>query len=179
MATLSNGWLACAVVPLMLIGSTASAQTVNVWLTTNTQTAKLQPQAAVTFGTSPTATNPIVVDEARVYQEVEGFGASMTDSSAYLLNQIATPAARDAAMANLFTRTGTGIGLSVLRNPMGGSDLARFHYSYDDLPAGQTDPTLAGFSIAHDLADIVPLVQQVRALNPQLVVRRRGVRPAG
>ena len=150
-----------------------------MWLTTNTQSAKLQPQAAVTFGTSATATNPIVVDEARVYQEVEGFGASMTDSSAYLLNQIATPAARDAAMANLFTRTGTGIGLSVLRNPMGGSDLARFHYWYDDLPAGQTDPTLAGFSIAHDLADIVPLVQQARALNPQLVVMATPWSPPG
>ncbi len=82
-------------------------------------------------------------------------------------------------MANLFTRTGTGIGLSFIRNPMGASDLARFHYSYDDLPAGQTDPTLASFSIAHDLADIVPLVQQARALNPQLVVMATPWSPPG
>ena len=82
-------------------------------------------------------------------------------------------------MANLFTRTGTGIGLSFSAIPMGGSDLARFHYSYDDLPAGQTDPTLAGFSIAHDLADIVPLMQQARALNPQLVVMATPWSPPG
>ena len=166
----------------MLLGGLPSlghAQTVNVWLTTNSQSAKLQPQASLSFGTSATATNPIVVDETRTYQEIEGFGASMTDSSAYLLHQIATPAARAAAMANLFTRTGTGIGLSFIRNPMGASDLARFHYSYDDLPAGQTDPTLAGFSIAHDLADIVPLMQQARALNPQLVVMATPWSPPG
>ncbi|MBK5297018.1 MAG: carbohydrate-binding protein [Vicinamibacteria bacterium] len=164
-----TGWLA----------SPVHAQTVSVWLTTNTQTAKLQPQPAVTFGASATSTNPIVVDQTRTYQEIEGFGASMTDSSAYLLNQIATPAGRDAAMANLFTRAGTGIGLSVMRNPMGASDLARSHYSYDDLPAGQTDPTLANFSIAHDMVDIVPLVQQARALNPQLTIMATPWSPPG
>lgn len=75
------GWLA----------SPVHAQTVNVWLTTNTQTAKLQPQTAVTFGASATATNPIVVDQTRTYQEIEGFGASMTDSSAYLLSLALNP----------------------------------------------------------------------------------------
>jgi glucosylceramidase len=53
---------------------------------------------------------------------------------------------------------------------MGASDLARFSYSYDDLPAGQTDPSLARFSIAHDLADVVPLTKQARVLNPDLKV---------
>ena len=172
-------WAAATVAVTAWLPSPVQAQTVNVWLTTHTQTAKMQPQAAVTFGTSTTATNPIVVDEARTYQEIEGFGASFTDSSAYLLNQIAVPAARDAAMANLFTRAGTGIGLSFIRNPMGASDLARFHYSYDDLPAGQADPTLANFSIAHDLADIVPLVQQARALNPQLTIMASPWSPPG
>ena len=171
--------VAAAVVSTAWLQSPVQAQTVNVWLTTRTQTAKLQPQPAVTFGTGTTANNPIVVDEARTYQEVEGFGASFTDSSAYLLNQVAVPAARDAAMANLFTRVGTGIGLSFIRNPMGASDLARFHYSYDDVPPGQTDPTLANFSIAHDLADIVPLVQQARALNPQLTIMASPWSPPG
>jgi glucosylceramidase len=163
----------------VLAASAAEAQTVNVWLTTNNQTSKLQPQPTVTFGTAAGATNPIVVDESRAYQEIEGFGASFTDSAAYLLNQVATPAARDAAMNNLFTRAGGGIGVSFIRNPMGASDLARFHYSYDDLPAGQTDPTLAQFSIAHDQADIVPLVQQARALNPDLTIMATPWSPPG
>jgi glucosylceramidase len=50
---------------------------------------------------------------------------------------------------------------------MGASDLARFSYSYDDLPAGQTDPSMARFSIAHDLTDVVPLTRQALALKPE------------
>jgi glucosylceramidase len=42
-----------------------------------------------------------------------------------------------------------GFGLSSLRNPMGASDRARFDDTYDDVPAGQTDPNLDAFSIAH------------------------------
>jgi hypothetical protein len=33
-------------------------------------------------------------------------------------------------------------------------------YSYDDLPPGQTDPTLSKFSINHDTAYILPLLKQ-------------------
>lgn len=61
-----------------------------------------------------------------------------------------------------------GIGLDFLRNPMGASDLARGNYSYDDQPAGRTDPRLAGFSIGHDLTDILPLTKQAEQLNPDV-----------
>ncbi|HEX8117777.1 MAG TPA: hypothetical protein VF521_10945, partial [Pyrinomonadaceae bacterium] len=147
------------------------AQTVSVWLTTDNQRTKMQQQASVSFTAGGgAAANPLVVDETQGYQLVEGFGASFTDSAAYLLNRVATPAGRTQAMNSLFTRSGTGIGVSFVRNPMGASDLARSHYSYDDLPAGQTDPGLLNFSIAHDQQDIIPLLQQARQLNPQLKV---------
>src|SRR6478735_9719150 len=156
-----TGWLAA--VP-------ASAQQVSVWLTTDDQHSKLEAQPAVAFAPASPADNPVVVDETRTYQTIEGFGASVTDSSAYLLNQVASPAARAEAMKRLFTREGDGIGLSFIRNPMGSSDLARTHYSYDDLPAGRTDPALEHFSIAHDQQDIIPLVLEARRLNPQMKI---------
>ena len=102
-----------------------SAQTVTVWLTCDDQAKKLQPQPSVVFSTGTTATNPIIVDETQKYQTIEGFGASFTDTTGYALNELATPALRDAAMTNLFTRNGGGIGLSFVRNPMGASDLSR------------------------------------------------------
>jgi glucosylceramidase len=71
---------------------------------------------------------------------------------------------------DLFTRDGSGIGLTFMRNPMGASDLARSVYSFDDLPASQTDPSLNSFSIAHDQADIIPLILQAKQLNPQLKI---------
>ena len=166
-----TGWLAA--VP-------AAAQQVSVWLTTGDQRSRLEAQPEIAFGpAASTADNPIVIDEARTYQTIEGFGASFTDSSAYLLNQVASPAARAEAMRRLFTREGDGIGLSFIRNPMGASDLARTHYSYDDLPAGQTDPSLEHFSIAHDEQDIIPLVLEARRLNPQMKIMATPWSPPG
>jgi len=138
------------ILALSALAPGAPAQTVNVWLTTHDQSSKLEPQPAVMFAPGAGGDNPLVVDETQTFQQVEGFGASFTDSAAYLLNQVATSTARSNAMNSLFTRNGGGIGVSFVRNPMGGSDLARFHYSYDDNPPGGNDPGLVHFSIAHD-----------------------------
>ena len=166
---------------LLLIGSAelTNAQTVSVWLTTHDQSKTLEQQASVTFASGSGGSNPVVVDETQTYQQIEGFGASFTDSAAYLLNQVATPTARSNAMNNLFTRNGGGIGVSFVRNPMAASDLARTHYSYDDLAAGKTDVNLTNFSIAHDQADIIPLVQQALQLNPQLTIMANPWSPPG
>jgi hypothetical protein len=60
---------------------------------------------------------------------------------------------------------------------MGASDLARYGYTYDDVPAGQSDPNLDRFSIAHDLADVVPLTKQAHQINPPLIRGGRHGRP--
>jgi len=156
-----------------------SAQTVAVWLTTDDQTKKLQQQSSAVFSTVNAGNNPIIVDETKTYQTIEGFGASFTDTTGYALNELADPAQRDAAMTNLFTRDAGGIGLSFVRNPMGACDLSRSIYSYDDLPAGQTDTNLDLFSIAHDQADIIPLVKQALQLNPQLKIMANPWSPPG
>ncbi|WP_440119285.1 glycoside hydrolase family 30 protein [Paenibacillus sp. QZ-Y1] len=114
-------------------------------------------------------TKPIVVhlNDHQTYQEIDGFGASFTDSSAYLINQILNEEQRDEVMTKLF-HPKEGIGLSVIRNPMGASDYARTVYSYNDLPEGESDPKLTQFSIAHDDEDIIPLTQKALELNPEL-----------
>ena len=61
--------------------------------------------------------------------------------------------------------------LSFLRQPIGASDFVEGpHYTYDDLPAGRTDYRMRRFSIAHDRAEILPLLRQALALNPQIKV---------
>jgi glucosylceramidase len=103
------------------------------------------------------------------YQTITGFGAAMTDSSAYLFQTQLTPSARTIAMQALFGQA--GIHLNFVRIPMGASDFsaAGVPYTYDDLLAGQTDPTLAGFSIAHDQAWIIPALQEMLAENPKIL----------
>jgi O-glycosyl hydrolase len=155
------------------------AQSVNVWLTTDDQSQKLQPQASVSFSAGTGGSNPVIVDETQTYQRIEGFGASFTDTTGYALHQLATAAQRNAAMTNLFTRNAGGIGLSFVRNPMAACDLSLSVYSYDDLPAGQTDTNLNSFSVTHDQADIIPLVQQALQLNPQLKIMANPWSPPG
>ncbi len=109
----------------------------------------------------------VYVDETQVYQPIEGFGAATTDSAMYLLNEVAQPAQLHSGHERLVhikatpVLTTCGIGLSFIRNPMGASDIARSVYSFDD-NNGVADPTLANFSIAHDQADIIPLIQQAK-----------------
>jgi glucosylceramidase len=158
---------------------TGSGPTVSVVLTTDDQAQLLQAQASVAFATENNGGNTVFVDENQVYQQIEGYGAAFTDSAAYLLNEVATSAERDSAMNNLFTRHDNGIGLSFMRNPMGASDIARFLYSFDDMPPGQTDPGLSNFSTAHDQQDIIPIILEAKQLNPQLRIMANPWSPPG
>ncbi|MFF1452358.1 ricin-type beta-trefoil lectin domain protein [Streptomyces sp. NPDC058274] len=156
----------------------AAGEQVTAWLTTTDDSGGrhvvrgLQAQTPFAFqaGTGGSGDN-ITVDENTRYQTFTGGGASFTDTAAWLMNSSGalSQATRDATMKKLFSPT-DGIGLSFTRNPMGASDLARYGYSYDDVPAGQTDADLSEFSIAHDLADVVPLTKQAKQLNPALTV---------
>ena len=156
----------------------SQAQTVSVWLTTDTQKTKLAQQSSITFAASSASAPDVYVDETEGYQTIEGFGASFTDSAAYLLNEKVPSNKIGTVMTNLFSRT-SGIGISFIRNPMGASDIARYDYSYDDLPSGSTDPNLTDFSISHDLVDIVPLVKSAKHINPQLKIMANPWSPPG
>lgn len=117
-------------------------------------------------GTSDTK-HTVVIDEEQTFQEMDGFGASFTDSAAYLIHQVLETKQRSELMTRLFDPN-VGIGLSVLRQPMGASDYARDFYSYNDMPEGQTDVELDQFSIAHDEEDIIPLLKEALRLNPDV-----------
>jgi O-glycosyl hydrolase len=178
-----------AAIPLVALGALAApaaaaapttADTVSVYLTdlgTNTFLAR-QPAVSWQHAGQPPAGATITVDTRRRYQPITGFGASFTDSSAWLVGTRLDARQRDAVMRDLFSTQ--GIGLSFLRQPMGSSDFAvNGNYSYDDMPPGQTDPTLAHFSIDHDRAYIIPLLRQARRLNPQLTIMATPWSPPG
>jgi glucosylceramidase len=158
--------------------------TVAVVVTTDDQTRKLAQQGNVSFSATSSGnapSNPIYMDETEVYQPIEGFGASTTDTAMYNLYEIAKvkqPAQFTQAVSDLFTRQGNGIGLSFLRNPMGASDLARTVYSFDD-NQGVADPTLASFSIAHDQVDIIPFLKLAKLANPRLKIMGNPWSPPG
>ncbi len=120
--------------------------------------------------TQPHGSTVIHINDFRRFQRVTGFGAAMTDTSAWLIQDRLTGSARTALYDDLWGPTGAD--MSFLRIPMGATDFTVHErpYSYDDLPRGQSDPALRHFSVAHDRAYIIPAIQQALVRNPNLTM---------
>ncbi|WP_315819466.1 glycoside hydrolase [Paraflavitalea speifideaquila] len=71
-------------------------------------------------------------------------------------------------LKELFSTEENGIGISYLRLSIGASDLSASVFSYDDMPAGQTDVNLAQFSLSPDKTDLIPLLKAIIAINPSI-----------
>jgi glucosylceramidase len=157
---------AAAAVTMVTGPATAAPPTVREWLTRPGVTTPADTQLSWQTPAASGATT-IRLDPNVKFQTVSGFGAAITDSAAHVLYGLA-PSARDEVMKNLFDPA-AGAGISFLRQPIGASDFAVGQdYSFDDMPAGQTDYPMQHFSIAHDEAQILPLVRQAEKLNPGL-----------
>ncbi len=151
--------------------ATARAQDVAVWITTADHKTTLAASTPATFGAAGSTERPrILIDEQARFQEMVGFGASLTDSSAWLIQHRLDPVQRDALLRELFGRAHGGLGLSFSRLTIGASDFSRRHYSLDDTPDGKPDPALAHFSIEANRGDVIPVARAMLAINPQLKI---------
>jgi glucosylceramidase len=104
------------------------------------------------------------------YQSIDGFGYTLTGGSAWLMNQKLSDENRAALIRELFSIDSTGIGVSYLRVSVGASDLDAEVFSYNDMPAGQVDPELKQFSIAPDEEDLIPVLQEILAVDPSIKI---------
>jgi glucosylceramidase len=161
-----------------------SEKMVGVWLTSADLRTHLAPQTNLAFASGQSSnSNVLTIHEQQKYQQMDGFGASFPDSSAWLVYEKMSRSQRTTLMNKLFNRS-SGIGLDFLRQPIGASDLTRpapagGEYSYDDMPDGQTDPTLAHFSITHDIAYIIPVLKQALQINPNIKIMGTPWSPPG
>ena len=169
----------------------AGAQAISAYQTTPDLLEALSPIHGLRFSAKPEAglTAPLItVDDSQKFQEIDGFGASLTDSAAWLFAKKLTPAQTDAAFKSLFSRK-DGIAVNFLRQPIGSSDLAVTFYSYDDLcqqtdnacttAAGVSDPELAHYSLAHDQEYVLPLLKKALAINPAIHIMLTPWSPPG
>ncbi|MEI9957722.1 MAG: glycoside hydrolase [Ferruginibacter sp.] len=140
------------------------------WASKADQTILLQKQAdPLALGTASTTTQTITIDSTQTYQTVDGFGYTLTGGSATLINSL--PAATKSSLLNeLFGSDATSIGVSYLRVSLGASDLSATVYSYDDMPATQTDVNLNNFTLSLDTVDLIPLLKQIIAINPNIKI---------
>ena len=160
--------------PVLLLGlwlvslPTAAFAQVEMWLTNPDKSALFQRQGApLTFTATAKEQPTIAVDDTKTCQTMDGFGFTLTGGSAMHIVRMA-PAARAALLRELFATDGTNIGTSYLRLSIGASDLNERVFSYDDLPAGETDPELRKFDLGPDRADVIPVLKEILAINPAL-----------
>src|SRR3954462_14001523 len=129
----------------------------------NRQNVKLE------FSATGSATTTIEVDTTQTFQSIDGFGYTLTGGSASLLNLLHA-ATLDPLLKELFLWDSTNIGVSYLRISIGASDLSASTFTYDDMPAGQTDPNLTSFSIDKEKQDLIPILKKIVALNPAIKI---------
>ena len=103
----------------------------------------------------------IAVDTSVSFQNFYGVGASMTGSSAFNLENVVSKALKSSMLQALFDPI-TGIGLNLLRQPMGASDFSSEYYTYEDVQGV--------FDISKDAAYIIPAIQSALAVNPDIKI---------
>ncbi|KAJ3488425.1 hypothetical protein NLI96_g2859 [Meripilus lineatus] len=113
----------------------------------------------------------IVVNDGTQYQPMYGFGGSLTDSSALLLNNLknANSGTYNTLLKKLFDPTdgNTGAGFSYLRVPLGASDFSASSYTYDDTNG---DTSLNSFNINRTPSYVFSVISDIRAINPYLKI---------
>ena len=122
--------------------ASAANEVVQKWLTTSDLSQHLTQQANLGFSAS-SGSATISVDNTQTFQSIVGFGAAMTDTSAWLLSDKLSSSAHTNLMNALFSPS-QGIGMSWLRIPMGSSDFSATAqpYSYDDNLSVSTGTTV-------------------------------------
>ena len=102
------------------------------------------------------------VDAAVERHPFLGLGASLTDSSAWVLSHMPDEK-RERLLRLLFTKAGCN--LAALRLNVGASDYSTALYSYDETPG---DAAMEHFSLARDDECLFPMARAAAALHPGL-----------
>lgn len=117
---------------------------------------------------------PVVkIQTSQKCQTVEGVGAALTHASAYVFHHNLSATKRDSLFRLLFTEQ--GIGMNYTRLCVGASDFAFGLFSYSE----KEDFSLSNFSIAEDYKDVIPMLKEILAINPQLQIMATPWSPPG
>lgn len=139
------------------------------WVTRFDKSQLLQKQRSPNTRRTAADTNLIRVDASTGFQEMDGFGFALTGGSAQHIVRMSA-SARQALLKELFGTDRSNIGTSYLRLSIGASDLNERVFSYDDIPLGQTDTSLAHFDLGPDKLDVIPVMKEILAINPKLKI---------
>ena len=153
---------------LLLFSATIHGQTSDQveWYLTNADKSALltKQQPLVALYNNSDSISVLEINDNETYQTMEGFGFALTGGSAIHINAMDLPE-RMKLLNELFGNDENSIGISYLRISIGASDLSDKVFSYNDLPAGETDPELKKFSLQPEKKDLIPVLKEILAIN--------------
>jgi glucosylceramidase len=138
-----------------------------VYLTSPSAGIYLEQQEKIVFEPGVVDGEFIDLNEGILYQEMEGFGFTLTQGSAQHLLQM-NERARTELLQELFGKTDSDIGISYLRIAVGASDLSDSLFSYHDIEDGIEDPDFELFDFGKDSIEAIPILQEILAINPEV-----------
>lgn len=141
-----------------------NGQTAELWISEPKENIFLTQYPSVKFSRIPLMGSYYVIsiNESIKYQQMDGFGGSLTDAASYLLQNKLSPAKRAEIMRKIFGSE--GINLSLLRQPIGSSDFSLSLFNFDDSTNGD-DLNLNKFSMAREEANIRPMLNEALQVN--------------
>jgi glucosylceramidase len=143
-----------------------SSSGAKVWITSAANDVFFQEQPVT--GQPINASVPAIeIDDSQTFQTMDGFGYTLTGGSALHIHNM-EPAARTALLRELFATDGSNIGVSYIRLSVGASDLDEKVFSYNDLPAGETDVEMKKFDLGYDKLYLIPVLKEILAINPKI-----------
>lgn len=141
-----------------------------LWVTMPDQSIVFQKQSASSINQSKNEKNvQLTINTGKTYQEMDGFGYTINGGSAKHITNMSAPA-RAKLLQELFGTGTNDIGVSYIRLSVGASDLDEKVFSYNDLPAGQTDVNIEKFDLDYDKLYLIPVLKQILAINPSIKI---------
>lgn len=145
-----------------------NTQSPELWLTLPDQSVVFQKQSLGGLQPAPGHVQ-LLADAGTMYQEMDGFGYTLNGGSAKHLQNMSAPA-RAKLLEELFGNGKDAISISYIRLSVGASDLDEKVFSYNDLPAGQTDMKLEKFDLDYDKLYLIPVLKQILKINPKIKI---------
>ncbi len=147
--------------------STEADVDVAVYLTTSDQNSLLALQEDdFVSAVSDEELTTLSIDSTQQYQDIDGFGFSLTGGSAKLISALSATK-RANLLTELFDTTDSYIGVSYLRISIGSSDLDEYTFSYNST---EDDVDMENFDLGYDRNYLIPVLQEILAINPNIKI---------
>lgn len=148
-----------------LVACTGYQSKVDIYVTTADKKLTMAGDSSrlVSGGSKINVDHTIVIHDDIRYQEMDGFGAAITGSSAYNLMKM-SPENREALLKETFDPV-EGYGYSYIRISIGASDFSLDEYTYCDVPG------VENFAMhEYDKRDLFPVLKEILAINPEVKI---------